>query len=786
MPGLLSDELPALIYMRPAISQPALFRIFARLMCGAFYCSTLAGTLTGYAADKDSAARVANIGRLSAPQNLVLQGIQITDNSDNFVIEIELSQALHYMRHFPFASGSSLQIQLQPPQGSARQPELPGRLATPRPADLGAATQAQAPRERLDPPRNQALPLTDIIYEGDAAGGPYLTLRFKNNVEFSVVEGAHGRSMIITVMKKELGKLRAKNERHTAPAESTSDLPLPPSDKLDNLIDAALGALEDRDYNRAIFFLAQLLQFPTHKHSQLAKELVGLARERRGDLDRAALEYQEYLRLYPEGEDAERVKQRLAAVELNQKTSGGPVRAVVSDPAAESKPPPARIDTYGFFSQRYYQSRTKHPAPYVLDNYATLTSFLNVTSSYNDNLYDGRAFFNLNDSRTFQGTGVNKLSVQTLYLDLTDKDNKRNYLLGRQSSNTAGIFGRYDGGAASIEVAPKTQFGLTLGAPLDFALPKYRVNRYFYRLLVNLGAPTDAWSLDGYYLDQQADGMTDRRAVGGDLRWSGGDSSLFSTVDYDIYFHKLNVLTLYADVRRNDPTHFSLNYSLRQYPSLASSNALQEEEDIYSFTELRNLPDVTKKLIRDKAAGVSSFTRSLTLSTIHTLDANTSINADVSVYSTDAKPPVLLVGYDTYGNDCDGINYCTVGQPKFGPEYSYSLQWTSNNYFTARDTYSWGARYNYGGDSTSQSLWVRNRIPYGEKWYVSPRAQLDRSHASINNARSLRPALGAKVDYLWKKEMSLDADINYEYSNSTKSNEDYSRATINFGYNVNF
>ncbi len=746
-------------------------------------CAVLAATSNAHA-DEDAVPE-ANSGRLSAPQNLILHGIQITENSDNFVIEIELGQALHYVRHFPFASGSSLQIQLQPP----------ARTTASRPTDPGAIAQAAGPRERLDSPQNQSLPLTDIIYEGDAAGGPYLTLRFKNNVEFSVIEGAHGRSMLITVMKKELGKLRAKAERNAAASNaalSESDLPLPPNDKLDNLIDAALGAMENRDYNRAIFFLAQLLQFPTHKHSQLAKELVGLARERRGDLDRAALEYQEYLRLYPDSEGAERVQQRLAAVELNQRNPSAPLNAVISAPSAELTPPPRHIDTYGYFSQRYIQTLTDRPLPHRIENNATLTSSLNVTSSYNDNLYDGRAFVGLSDTRTFQGAGTHQSSVQTLYLDLADKDNKRNYLLGRQSSYTAGIFSRYDGGSASFEALPKTQLGLTLGVPLDFAYPQYRVNRYFYRVLVNVGAPADAWSADGYYLDQQADRMTDRRAVGGDLRWSGSDSSLFSTLDYDVYFHKLNIFTLYGDWRRNDPTHFSINYSLRLSPLLASSNALKGEDgsldDFTSFSTFIDLPSVTNKLIRDKAAGVSSYTRSLTLSMIHTLDANNSINADISIYSTDTLTPVLLVGPrpDKKYPTCDHGAYCTAAQPKYGPDYSYALTWTTNNYFTARDSHSWGLNYNNGGDSSGQSLWIRSRLPYGEKWYVSPRMQLDRSHNVTSNARSLHPLIGAKVDYLWKKEMSLDAEINYEYFNSTIRSEDYARLTFNLGYNVNF
>ena len=109
--------------MLPAPVHPVMTSVVRWFMRGLF-CCTLAGSIAVHAANNESAARSVSSGRLSAPQNLILQGIQITDNSDNYVIEIELGQTLHYMRHFPFASGSSLQIQLQPPPGGAH---IPGR-----------------------------------------------------------------------------------------------------------------------------------------------------------------------------------------------------------------------------------------------------------------------------------------------------------------------------------------------------------------------------------------------------------------------------------------------------------------------------------------------------------------------------------------------------------------------------------------------------------------------------------------------------------------------------------
>src|SRR5256884_6319447 len=73
----------------------------------------------------------------------------------------------------------------------------------------------------------------------------------------------------------------------------------------------ARAALAARDYPKAIALLTKLkrqAEFPDRAH---AHDLLGLARERSGQLAHAKAEYEEYLRRYPHGEAAERVALRL-------------------------------------------------------------------------------------------------------------------------------------------------------------------------------------------------------------------------------------------------------------------------------------------------------------------------------------------------------------------------------------------------------------------------------------------------------------------------------------------
>ena len=71
------------------------------------------------------------------------------------------------------------------------------------------------------------------------------------------------------------------------------------------------GAMSARDYPKALALLTKLQRQPEFPERAHAQELLGLARERSGQLAHAKAEYEEYLRRYPQGEAAERVAFRL-------------------------------------------------------------------------------------------------------------------------------------------------------------------------------------------------------------------------------------------------------------------------------------------------------------------------------------------------------------------------------------------------------------------------------------------------------------------------------------------
>ncbi len=714
-----------------------------------------------------------SVGR--AEEGAVLQGIQVQEKEDTIDLQIDFSIPLQYMRHFPPETGDILQIQLR--AETAPPPEAPkDETATPEQQQEQAAEQsleaarAAAKREQLSPPATDLVPLVNVNYEGEVPGGPFLTLRFKYGVEYTVAAGPANRSIIVSVKREAGGGARVAG----GDADAMTD------EKLDELMIDARQNLAREEFGRAIQLLSKLLQLPSHKYSQEAKELMGVARERKGQVARAKLEYQEYLRLYPEGEGSDRVKQRLAGIELAQVEPREKLKEVKT--ASKSS-----WDTFGRFSQRYYSDQTTFKSTDTFDgstdSRSTLTSFLNVSGRYRSDEYDIRSFFNAHDVRTLQGSGDDNTEINSVYADIRNKQKKYGALVGRQSSNKGGVFGRYDGAWISYEFQPKTEIAATFGKPVGFSSSDIDADRFFYGTSVSFGTFKEHYDANAYYIEQKVEGMVDRRAIGGDLRYTEKFTSMFASIDYDLFYSKMNILFLRGGWKVNDQTRVDINYNVRQSPLLMTTNALQQE-GITSFKELQAV--ATEAEIRAKVPNVSSLSRMLTVGVVYEFDQNNQLNADVTVSSIDGKPATAKLNDTTPSDPSDDT---IAAQAKYGPEYSYSVQMISSNYLIERDIHIIGGRYSTGENRTTTSIFLRSRFPYKEQWYFGPRVQLDQTKNDADGSNLTHPSAAIKADYRWKKTVSFEAELGYDindYSGGTGSNLDYSRMTLFLGYNVDF
>lgn len=116
-----------------------------------------------------------------AQRDHVLGDVAITEAPGCTTISIGFEIPVIYLTHFPYESGETLLVMLRPIGSSPRnqEPELPRETA-------------------LIPPSNFTA-LRDIVLEGDAPGGPYLSILFTQALSYAVGQGRDYRSIVIHV-----------------------------------------------------------------------------------------------------------------------------------------------------------------------------------------------------------------------------------------------------------------------------------------------------------------------------------------------------------------------------------------------------------------------------------------------------------------------------------------------------------------------------------------------------------------------------------------------------------
>ena len=106
-----------------------------------------------------------------------------------------------------------------------------------------------------------------------------------------------------------------------------------------------------KNYSSAIRYLTALTATGDNKYAREALELLGLARQRNNQTAHAVDIYEKYLVLYPDGEDSDRVRQRLAGLLT---ASSSPRKKIHQSTADEDI---NDVTTYGSLSQSYINNQ---------------------------------------------------------------------------------------------------------------------------------------------------------------------------------------------------------------------------------------------------------------------------------------------------------------------------------------------------------------------------------------------------------------------------------------------
>lgn len=105
-------------------------------------------------------------------------------------------------------------------------------------------------------------------------------------------------------------------------------------------------------------------------------------------------------------------------------------------------------------------------------------------------------------------------------MDINNRPHQWFTRIGRQTSYGGGVLGRFDGVNVGMRFAQRYTLNLVAGLPVERSTHvSPDTGRYFYGVNLLSGPWRDYWEFNGYLIEQRADAILDRRAVGGEVRY---------------------------------------------------------------------------------------------------------------------------------------------------------------------------------------------------------------------------------------------------------------------------
>lgn len=561
-------------------------------------------------------------------------------------------------------------------------------------------------------------------------------------------------------------------ETVSAPEDGADSSASPDSEhsKIDALMDEAHQTMVAGDTSRAIQIYTKVLRPPENPRQPEAQEYLALAREKNGQIAHAKAEYQRYLSLYPDSEGTVRVGQRLAALLAGDRQTEMAIdNSGKQTVRRKSRQSDWRLQT--FFSQYYRRDVNQQNEQNEIASQSALYSDVNFDARRRGERFDFSSRLSAGYRNDFLDTGFesgNETRISYAYADLADAVTGLRGRIGRQSRNTGGVLGRFDGLNLGYQASERILLNAVVGKPAYSASDGIDSARTFYGTSINYGPLFDGLELGLFFVQQDIDGIEDRQAVGAEFRYFGTNQSVWGLVDYDTSYNELGSAFLQASWRFGSKTTVHGSVDQRHSPFLSAGNALigqpvltfAELTDIFSEDEIRQLGFDRSPLSTTYSIGVS-----------HSLSPKLQINADANQTTLEATP------------ETGGV----FATPATSYQY-FATSIVASSLLKEGDVSIFGLRYSDSDTSNVISLTLDSRFPFGRTWRVNPRLRIDRRERLGDLDYEWIYTPGVRIQYRRSQKFRIELEAGRQYAQREAINLDLDRESyfVNLGYQAFF
>lgn len=551
------------------------------------------------------------------------------------------------------------------------------------------------------------------------------------------------------------------------------------------LLAEARAANQSKDTATALDRLNRLLDLPPNRASREAQELIGLVRLNAGDTARARREFETFLKLYPSGPDSQRVAARLAALPAEAAT-----------PAETPRKQAATTTVNGSAGLYYYGGQSKirseefrdspisglpelvqNPTLAGTDQKLAIGTF-DLNYRHRSAEQDLRFVFRDSYTADLMPGRANRNKLSALYVDHKSFERGTSIRLGRQSPTGGGVLGRFDGATAGYAFAPKWKVNAVAGRPTD---KLQQTRRSFGGLSVDADALTPHVSGSLYGIQQNIDGLVDRRAIGSDLRYFNGGTFVSGSLDYDTILRAVNIAAVQGtwqqlDAEGNAGTTVNFLLDRRSQPILMLGNALFFQDPNGGAIPVRMSDALALRdleTLRSYVRTTTAYSNQAQLGVTTPLNERWQIGGDVRMTRVGAIAAVPALGLPA--------------QPATGAIWSLGGQLIGSNLYSIRDTHVLNLTAQRGATFTGLLFMYNNLSALNEQWSVEPSLQVYRQ-SDDSGVKLDRIKPGLRVTWRVDPGVTLESAADYELSKitTTTGNENTNRVFYYLGGRYDF
>ena len=358
--------------------------------------------------------------------------------------------------------------------------------------------------------------------------------------------------------------------------------------------------------------------------------------------------------------------------------------------------------------------------------------------------------------------------VSVAYVDLNDRRFGLNARLGRQSKHSGGVLGTFDGLLLGWRAMPSLRLNLMAGSPLETTTDSFTTDRQFVSLSANWSGWIEGLEISPFVIDQTYDGVSDRRAVGSELRWFRPGRTVVGLVDYDIDYNALNMAMLLGNFELPGRWTVTATLDHRKSPFLTTRNAMAGQA-VQTLGEL--VAQIGEPAVRALAEDRTADVDTVSIGVSRPLGTRFQWIADVGATRMSEMPA------------SGGVEAI----PATGTELSFGAQLIANSLLRSGDVSILGLRLYDGDVARTTSLSLSSRFPLWGRLRAGPRLRFDYREFSADGTTQWLASPAVRVD--WHSDrttiefeaggewMSRELPIDQEKSN---------RYWFSLGYRVGF